>query len=197
MWRALVATMALGGTAVAAPHDADLVDVAVVIPDAVLDLRYATANNFTGTVLYPTARCKLRLGVAARLAAAAAALRWSSRRLLLWDCYRPRSVQQLLWQRVHDPRYVADPAVGSVHNHGAAVDVAVVAADGSPVVLPTAFDEFSAAAHRDHALLGERGAEARRLQDAMTAAGFIGLPTEWWHFDAPDATNYPMSDEPL
>ena len=187
----------------AAPNDAaperddDLVDVTAIIPDAVLDIRYASANNFTGTVLYPVARCKLRRAVARRLAHAADLLRADQRRLLLWDCYRPRAIQAILWKQVHDPRYVAPPAAGSKHNHGAAVDVALVTADGSPVTLPTAFDDFSPAAHRDHALRGEPGAEARRLEAAMTAAGFLGLATEWWHFDAPDATNYPISDEPL
>ena len=117
----------------------------------------------------------------------------------MWDCYRPHHVQFELWKRVPDPRYVAEPTAGSRHNHGAAIDLGLVAADGSPVALPTDFDDFSDAAHRDRALApaNPRGAEARRLEAAMTAAGFVGLPTEWWHFDAPDAASYPISDEPL
>ena len=178
-------------------RDDDLVDVSAVIPDAVIDIRYATADNFTGKVLYPVARCKLRRAVAARLAKAATALRAQDRRLVLWDCYRPRSIQQELWRRVPDPRYVADPKVGSKHGRGAAVDVALVDQAGKPVVLPTKFDDFSLAAHRDHALVGEPGAEARRLEAAMAAAGWKPLATEWWHFDAPDSANYALSDEPL
>jgi len=178
-------------------HDDDLVDIATEIPDAVLDIRYATANNFTGAPLYQHARCELRRAVLARLVTAAADLRTQGRRLLVWDCYRPHSVQFELWKRVPDPRYVADPKLGSRHNHGAAIDVGLVAADGSAVALPTQFDDFTEAAHRDRALAGDAGAEARRLEAAMTAAGFIGLPTEWWHFDAPDATKYPISDDPL
>jgi zinc D-Ala-D-Ala dipeptidase len=180
-----------------AERDDDLVDVAAVIPDAVIDIRYATADNFTGKVLYPVARCKLRRAVAARLAKAATALRAQDRRLVLWDCYRPRSIQQELWRRVPDPRYVADPKVGSKHGRGAAVDVALVDQDGKPVVLPTKFDDFSQAAHRDHALAGEAGADARRLEAAMAGAGWKPLATEWWHFDAPDSANYALSDEPL
>jgi D-alanyl-D-alanine dipeptidase len=178
-------------------RDDDLIEVATVIPDAVIDLRYATADNFTGAVLYPVARCKLRRGVATRLARAADALRAHRRRLLVWDCYRPRSIQEVLWKRVPDERYVANPKLGSRHNRGAAIDLGLVAEDGSAVTLPTAFDEFSAAAHRDVALAGDAGAEARQLDAAMSAAGFVGLPTEWWHYDAPDATKYPLSDEPL
>ena len=175
----------------------DLVDVATVIPDAVIDMRYATADNFTGTTLYPVATCKLRRAVATRLARAAKRLREQGRRLLVWDCYRPTSIQAVLWKRVPDPRYVANPKQGSRHSRGAAVDVGLVDADGKPVALPTAFDDFSAAAHRRRALKGKRGAEARRLARAMKAAGFVGLATEWWHFDAPDAATYRLSDEPL
>jgi D-alanyl-D-alanine dipeptidase len=193
--------IALLGIADAKPepkeHDDDLIDVQSQIPDAVLDIRYATADNFTGKVLYPEAHCKLRRAVVVRLAKAAKALRAKDRRLLLWDCYRPLSIQKELWKRVPDPKYVADPRSGSKHNRGAAVDVALVDKDGKPVVLPTKFDEFTVAAHRDHALVGDNGTEARTLEKAMADAGFVPLPTEWWHFDAPDFTSYALSDEPL
>lgn len=187
----------LGGVATAGPSKTDLIDVATVIPDAVLDLRYATKDNFTGKVLYPVARCKLRRAVADKLVVAAAALRKQGRRLLIWDCYRPLSIQKVLWKQVPDPRYVADPAVGSKHNRGGAIDLAVVDDHGKPVVLPTRFDEFSAAAHRDRALAGAAGKEARRLSEAMLAAGFTAIATEWWHFDASEAAGYALSDEPL
>lgn len=199
--RALLLVIVVSGSAAAEvtarEKPSDLVEVAAVIPDAVIDMRYATKDNFTGDVLYPKAVCKLRRAVAKRLAKAAAALRTQDRRLLLWDCYRPHSIQKLLWKKVPDPRYVANPKAGSKHNRGAAVDVALVDKDGKPVVLPTKFDDFSRAAHRDRALAGDQGAEARRLAKAMRAAGFSGMPTEWWHFDAPDSASYALSDEPL
>jgi len=188
--------IALGGTAFAG-GPRDLVDVSTVIPDAVIDIRYATADNFTGAVLYPKAVCKLRRAVADRLAAAAKLLRAQKRRLLVWDCYRPSSIQQVLWDRVPDKLYVADPKVGSVHSRGAAVDVGLVDLDGAPVTLPTEYDSFTEAAHRTRALAGKAGAEARRLAAAMTKAGFVGLPTEWWHYDAEGGAKYPLSDEPL
>lgn len=175
----------------------DLVDVSAVIFDAVIDIRYATDDNFTGKRLYPVGTCKLRRAVAARLAKAAAALRRQDRRLLIWDCYRPTSIQEELWKRVPDPRYVANPKQGSRHSRGAAVDLALVDAAGKPVVLPTKYDDFSKAAHRVHALKGEQGAEARRLEAAMKAAGFVPMPTEWWHFDAPDAAKYPLANDPF
>jgi D-alanyl-D-alanine dipeptidase len=195
----LIAMLAACAPATAGTRDkpGDLVEVSAFVPDAVIDMRYATENNFTKTTLYPVARCKLRRAVATRLARAAALLRKQDRRLLVWDCYRPKSIQALLWKQVPDERYVATPKKGSRHNRGAAIDVGLVDTAGDPVTLPTEFDDFTERAHRDHALEGERGVEARRLAAAMKAAGFVGIATEWWHFDAPDASSFPLSDEPL
>jgi D-alanyl-D-alanine dipeptidase len=195
--RALIVVMLATGTAIADDKPDDFVAIETVIPDAVIDIRYATKDNFTGEVLYPKAVCKLRRAVAARLAKAAALLRKQDRRLLIWDCYRPLSIQKILWERVPDPRYVADPKKGSRHNRGAAVDLALVDRDGAVVELPTKFDEFTKAAHRKTALAGKSGAEAKRLSTAMLAAGFTPMATEWWHFDAPESARYAISDEPL
>jgi beta-N-acetylhexosaminidase/D-alanyl-D-alanine dipeptidase len=187
------------------PEPDDWIDIAVAIPDAVLDIRYATADNFTGKAVYPVARCLLRRSVADRLVRAAAALRAHDRRFLIWDCYRPAAIQQLFWDLVPDPRYVAKPVFakdgtpksGSRHGRGAAVDIGLVDADGKPVVLPTAHDDFSRAAHRKQAKKSKGAAELAILDEVMTAQGFVGMPTEWWHYDAPDATKYPFGDVPL
>lgn len=192
-----VIVMVLARVAAAGEKPDDLVEVAAVIPDAVIDLKYATTDNFTGQALYPSGVCKLRRAVVARLAKAATLLRAQRRRLLVWDCYRPTSVQQLLWDAAPDRRYVANPKHGSRHSRGAAVDLALVDLDGGAVVLPTKFDELSKAAHRVRALAGDQGREAKRLEAAMKKAGFLALPLEWWHFDAPDSSKYPLSNEPL
>lgn len=202
---ALVAAVLAGASGVAADPPArpakerpdDLVDVASVIPDAVIDMRYATTNNFVGEVMYSAARCKLRRAVAVRLAKAARLLRDQDRRLLIWDCYRPRSVQQKLWDRAPDKSFVANPKYGSRHNRGAAIDLAIVDEDGAAVPLPTEYDDFTKAAYRVHALRGERGLEAKRLAAAMKRAGFIGIANEWWHYDAPDSARFELADEPL
>jgi beta-N-acetylhexosaminidase/D-alanyl-D-alanine dipeptidase len=179
-------------------------DVALRIPDAVVDLRYATARNFTGQQLYPRARCLLRAAVADRLAAAADALRPQGHRLLLWDCYRPASIQRELWRLVPDPRFVAEPVFddagtpigGSKHSRGAAVDVSLADAAGTPRPMPTDHDAFGPAASGGRAT----GAAARNhaaLRAAMITAGFEPLPTEWWHYDASNWTSYALSDDPL
>jgi D-alanyl-D-alanine dipeptidase len=195
--RCLAFVLAMTAVARAEGAPDDFVEVAPLVPDAVLDLRYATEHNFTGKQLYSVARCKLRRAVAAKLVRAAKALRSQDRRLVIWDCYRPSSIQAVLWKLVPDERYVANPKKGSVHSRGAAIDLGVVDKAGHAVVLPTKFDDFTAAAHRDRALKGDRGAEARRLAKAMEDAGFTGLPTEWWHFDDAAATTYPLADDPL
>lgn len=179
-------------------------DVAIRIPDAILDIRYATAANLTGAPLYPVARCLLRTPVAERLAAAAATLRRAGHRLILWDCYRPASIQRELWRRVPDPRYVAEPTFddagkpigGSRHSRGAAVDVSLAAPDGTPRPMPTDHDTFGSAASGAGAS-GEPARNHATLRAAMERAGFAPLPTEWWHYDAPDWSRHALDDTPL
>ena len=187
------------GDAAAAP----LVDLASVAPTIRLDLRYATANNFTGQAVYPTtARCLLRAPVAAALARVQVALARQGLGLQVWDCYRPFSVQKKFWALVPDARYVARPVEregrpveGSRHNRGAAVDLTLVAVDGGALEMPTAFDDFSERAHRDAVSWSEiQRHNARLLEGAMAAEGFSPLPTEWWHFDGPKWERYPLTD---
>jgi D-alanyl-D-alanine dipeptidase len=197
---AVAVLVLVAGEAIADPlrtDGDDIVDVSTIIPDAVLDLRYATKDNFTGEVVYPKAVCKLQRRVALRLARAAKILRAQKRRLVLWDCYRPASIQEKFWKLVPDERYVANPKKGSRHSRGAAVDVALADESGALLAMPTAFDDFTKQAHRKIALAGKTGREAKRLEKAMTSVGFVGMPTEWWHFDAPDAAKYALSDVPL
>lgn len=186
--------------AAAPPRPApDAVDVAAAIPDAVIELRYATDRNLTGRALYPEgARCLLLRPVAERLARAAARLRAEGFRLRLWDCYRPLSAQRALWRRVPRPGLVADPAKGSHHNRAAAVDVALAAADGAAVELPTDFDAFVPAARANAPGLPPAARRHRDLlRAALVAEGFRPNRAEWWHFDAPEARGAPVLDLPL
>jgi len=183
----------------AAPAAHDLVDVAEVVPDAIVELRYATADNFLGRAVYPAgARCLLRAPVAARLARAAARLRPHGLRLLVWDCYRPVSVQREMWRLFPRPGYVADPRKGSNHNRGAAVDLGLAARDGGAVALPTPFDTFSPRAHARATGLPPAAARHRDLlREAMEAEGFRVNRMEWWHFDAPESRGAPLLEAEL
>ncbi len=176
-----------------------LVDVARLVPDAVVDLRYAGGDNFLGRPLYPEARCLLLRSTAERLARAAARLRRQGYRLLLWDCYRPLSAQREMWRLRPRPGYVADPRRGSHHNRGAAVDLSLASGDGRPVEMPTPFDTFDRRAWADavEGVPGPARLHRRLLRRAMEAEGFMVNPREWWHFAARDAWRHPLLDVPF
>lgn len=175
-----------------------LVLVSEIDSTIVIDLPYATRNNFVGTVLYDTNLCYLRLSVARRLHRVQTRLHQKGYGLKIWDGYRPRSVQYKMWKIVQDPRYVADPRKGSRHNRGAAIDVTLVDSRGRELVMPTGFDDFTEKAKRDYTDLPEAAIRNRQtLTDAMVAEGFLPLPSEWWHFDAPNWKQYSLLDIPL
>ena len=173
-----------------------LVDVTRLAGGIAVELRYATANNFTRHVIYPpSARCYLRAPVAARLAAVHRLLQARGLGLKVYDCYRPRSAQQILWDLVPDERYVASPKSGSRHNRGAAVDLTLIDKSGHELPMPTPYDDFTVKAHRDYQALPAAALRNREtLAQAMREQGFIPLPTEWWHFDDPDSARYPLTD---
>ncbi|NTW11571.1 MAG: D-alanyl-D-alanine dipeptidase, partial [Chlorobiaceae bacterium] len=176
----------------------DFVDVGELDPGIVLDIRYATANNFTGQAIYPVARCLLRRDAALRLLKVEQNIEKQGYRLIVFDCYRPLRAQKRFWEIMPDERYVADPSKGSRHNRGAAVDVGLADSAGRPLPMPSAYDEFSQKSHR-----GWKGASSEALKNsaileaAMKSEGFEPFPTEWWHFDAPGWEEYPVSDFPL
>lgn len=199
----MIAAALLSASLAAAPagrgRAPELVDALTLVPDAVVDLRYATPDNLIGRPLYPVARCLLLRPVAERLARAADRLRAQGLRLRLWDCYRPLSVQRALWAAYPRRGYVADPEHGgSHHNRAAAVDVALAARDGGEVELPTGFDAFGPAAHAWAAGVPRTARANRdRLRRAMEAEGFKVNPVEWWHFDAPEAQGARLLDVPI
>lgn len=177
---------------------AGLVEVAEVVPDAVLDIRYATTDNFTGQAVYPSSRCFLNRDAAHALALVQKDLKSQGFRLKVFDGYRPLSVQRRFWAILPNPDFVADPAVGSRHNRGFAVDVSLVTLDGLEVPMPTAFDDFSERAHPDYPDIPEEAARNRAiLRRAMERRGFTIFPTEWWHFDYAGWEDKPVLDIPI
>lgn len=177
------------------PYDARLIDIRSVNPGILLDIRYATTNNFLKRQVYPVARCVLRGTAARRLSQVQEDLEKKGLGLKVYDCYRPLSVQKLMWQIKPDPRYVANPSRGSRHNRGAAVDLTLVDRNGRELEMPTGFDDFSERAHRNYSGASAEAKKNRKiLEDAMKKYGFIPLSTEWWHFDAPDWDKYVLLD---
>ena len=175
--------------------EAGLVDVRSVVPDAVIDLRYATSDNFVGQRLYPPgAPCLVHESMAPGLAAAAAALRPQT--LVFWDCYRPHEVQVKMFEVVSNPNWVAPPsAYARSHVAGRSVDVTIAGAD-----MGTGFDDFTqrSLAYATDGVSPAAQANRARLREAMKAGGLTVYSGEWWHFDGPGAADpRPYLDVPL
>jgi D-alanyl-D-alanine dipeptidase len=180
---------------------AGLVDVRTVVPDAIIDLRYATSNNFVGMPMYPAdARCLVHESMAPGLAAAAEALRPEGEVFVFWDCYRPHEVQVRMFEAVPDPNWVARPGPYSrSHEAGRSVDV-TLAKGGIYVDMGTDFDEFSprANAYATEGISVAAQANRARLRQAMAAGGLSVYSGEWWHFDTADAyIERPILDVPV
>ncbi|MCB0631397.1 MAG: M15 family metallopeptidase, partial [Lewinella sp.] len=149
----------------------------------VIDLRYATDNNFVDTIMYDCGRCFLRPRVAQAVLEAQKELQEQGYRLMMLDCYRPRPVQWRLWKKVPDPRFVSDPIKGSMHNRGAAVDLTLADADGHELDMGTPFDFFGPEAYPAYTAFPDSILERRKLlSETLTRHGFRAIRTEWWHF---------------
>ncbi len=177
------------------PYDSRLIDIRSVNNKIAMDIRYATPNNFLKQKVYPVSRCVLRGAAARRLSQVQEDLAKKGLGLKVYDCYRPLSVQKLMWKVKPDPRYVANPATGSRHNRGAAVDITLVDSKGKELEMPTAFDDFTEKASRSYSGASAQAKKNRQiLEDAMKKYGFIPLATEWWHFDAPGWDKFAILD---
>ncbi|MDE5771801.1 MAG: M15 family metallopeptidase [Ruminococcus sp.] len=164
--------------------DGELVRILDYIPDAVIDLRYATSNNFTGTVIYDDTEAYLCYGTVKKLAKVQNELKEKGFSIIIWDAYRSSEAQYRLWEVCPNPTYVADPRNGTTsHGRGNTIDLGIVYADGSEVELPSGFDEFSLFADRDYSDVSEEAAEnSRLLEKIMNTYGFNGYWGEWWHY---------------
>ncbi|WP_233410543.1 M15 family metallopeptidase, partial [Rugamonas violacea] len=165
-----------------------------------VDLRYATADNFVGRDLYNPLDCAwLHRDGAAALERAVAwlAAQRPDHRLLVLDALRPQRVQEQLWQALQGTEllgYIAEPQRGSIHSFGMAVDITIVDAAGRELDMGTGFDDLSERSHpalerqllAAGALAAQHVANRQLLRDAMFQAGWVGIRSEWWHFDCGD-----------
>lgn len=179
-------------------RDADLVELVALDPAIKLDIRYATARNFLGTPLYSQARAFMQRPAAQALVRVQHALAAQGYGLLVHDAYRPWYVTKLFWDAtpVDKHNFVADPASGSRHNRGCAVDLTLYSLrDGRPAEMPSLYDEMSERAYPGYA----GGSDvARHLRDLlrqhMEAEGFTVYEFEWWHFDYKDWKSYAIQN---
>src|SRR2546430_12951326 len=185
---ALGATMSILSTLRAT--NPELVDIAKVDPTIVIDLRYATEHNVTGHALYPSGTRALILpSVAQQLAGVQTYLKQYRFRLKIWDAYRPKEAQELLWKYAAKDQYVANPekGFGSMHSYGVSVDATLVDDWSQHATMPTRFDEFT-----PQAMLRYTGRDPlvkqhlTLLQVAMSRNNFYGLRVGWLQFTTPD-----------
>ena len=197
----------------AAARAAGFVDVRSVVPSAIIDLRYATANNFTHMPLYPAdARCLVHESMAPGLGAAATTLASQGDVLVFWDCYRPHDVQVKMFNVVPNPAWVARPGPNArSHEAGRSVDVTIASAQQQCPArrqlagrcladMGTDFDDFSprATAFATDGVSADEQANRARLRDAMSTGGLSVYSGEWWHFDGPGAgVGRPILDVPV
>ncbi|MCS6967421.1 MAG: M15 family metallopeptidase [Cytophagales bacterium] len=161
----------------------------------ILDVKYATKENFTGQVLYDCGRVFLRKKVAEDLVKAHAWVKQQGYRMKIFDGYRPLSVQWRLWHQAPNKRYVADPRKGSMHNRGCAVDLTLVDSLGNELDMGTPYDYFGQEAHWSYPHSKEVQKNRQLLQQAMKKNNFRTIKTEWWHFSHRNL--YPISNFPI
>jgi len=179
----------------------DLVELISLDPTLRLDIRYATSNNLVGRPVYDEARAFLQRPAAEALVRAHQSLKKDGYGLLIFDGYRPWSVTKIFWE-VTPPekrQFVANPAQGSKHNHGCAVDLSLYdLKTGQEITMPSAYDEMT---ERSHPTYNGGTVEQRAARDllrkAMEEQGFTVYPIEWWHFDYKDWRQYPILNTPF
>lgn len=169
-------------------------DIHFLDESIILDMRYATENNFVEEKMYDCGRCFLRPEVARKIVKVHQKLQQRGLGLKMYDCYRPRPIQWKLWEKVPDRRYVSDPRKGSMHNRGAAVDLTIVDGGGEQLDMGTTYDFFGPEAWSTYQDLPDTVLANRQLlKGLLEAEGFAGIRTEWWHFSYP-GKGYVLSD---
>jgi D-alanyl-D-alanine dipeptidase len=173
-----------------------LIDLESEIKGIKLDIRYATTNNFTGQVIYPSPSAYLRLPAAEALARIQQELKSIGLGLKIYDAYRPYAVTLKFFEVYPDTTFVASPRTGSKHNRGCAVDLTLIdLASGAEKEMPSTFDDFTEKASHSYRNASPSAIANRQLlREIMTKYGFLPYESEWWHYDFKDWKNYPIMD---
>lgn len=179
--------------------DHELVEIKKAIPSIVLDIRYATTNNFMKQVMYKQARAFVRKPVVAHLKKIQAILKQKGYGLKIFDAYRPYAITVAFYQKASDKNFVANPAKGSKHNRGCAVDLTIIdLKTGKDVPMPTPYDSFAPEAAPHYEKLPAEIIKNRDFLIAtMQANGFKVIYNEWWHFDFNGWQDYDLMDIPF
>lgn len=174
-----------------------LVNLKEVNPHIIIDLKYATIDNFLKQKVYDDPHCYVLKILAQKLDKAQRLLEQDGLGLKVFDGYRPPAIQRKMWAIVPDSRFVADPHQGgSIHNRGAAVDLTLVDTNGQDLEMPTPFDSFAGRAYQfSKEPAAQQRANRMLLRQVMQAVGLNYIQTEWWHYQLPDGHKYPVIDK--
>jgi D-alanyl-D-alanine dipeptidase len=179
-------------------READLLELTKLDKTIKLDIRYATANNFVGRAVYPEARAFLQRPAAEAVVRVNKRLKKEGLGLVIFDGYRPWAITKLFWETVRpeQQKFVADPANGSIHNRGCAVDLSIYdRKTGKLLPMPSGYDEFTERASPDYkGGTDEERANRDKLRSLMEAEGFTVNANEWWHFDHNEWPKYAIYD---
>ncbi len=163
--------------------------------DIELDMKYATSDNFLKSKVYDCADCYLRMRTVAQLIEANRDFLKKGYRIKIFDCYRPLDVQKQMFKIVPNPTYVADPAKGSIHNRGGAVDLTLIDSSGKELDMGTSFDHFGPASAHDYSKLSDEVIKNRKyLRKIMQRNGFRTFESEWWHYNLKRASKEKISN---
>lgn len=163
-------------------------------PHIIIDLKYATQDNFLQQKVYDDPNCYVLAQLAQKLDQAQKILEQDGLGLKVFDGFRPLSIQKKMWVIMPDSRYVADPNHGgSVHNRGGAVDLTLVDSEGHELNMPTPFDSFAErAAQFSKEPDAQQRANRMLLRRVMQQVGLEYIRTEWWHYQLPGGKQYPV-----
>jgi D-alanyl-D-alanine dipeptidase len=176
-------------------NDSTFVNLKDFSSDFVYNMKYATTDNFLSAKVYDCASCFLRYKTVKSLIKANEKFKEKGYRIMLYDCYRPLSIQQKMFALVPNPKYVADPKKGSIHNRGGAVDISLVDSEGNELDMGTPFDFFGVEASHDYRQLSEQVIANRKLlRKIMTQNNFKIFDSEWWHYNLKNAQKEPVSN---
>lgn len=165
-------------------NDTTFVDVKEYSDSFILDLKYATDDNFLKEKMYECGTCFLRAKTLKNLIEASKDFQKKGYKIKLFDCYRPLQVQRKMWALVPNPEYVANPTKGSIHNRGGAVDITLVDETGKELDMGSAFDFFGKESSHFYKNLSKEVLKNRKLlKKIMLRHNFESFDSEWWHYN--------------
>lgn len=171
----------------------NLIEITFPNFDVEILLAYATPNNFTAAPIYRHSICYLHYKAAKKLQKSVLYAKALGYRLLIFDAFRPTEAQSILWDHTPDSKFLANPAYGSPHSRGVAVDLTLLAQNGKPLDMGTDFDSFTTKAHHGNHQVSTNAQKNRLiLLGLMSQAGWDFYRNEWWHYQLHNSKRYPL-----